>query len=210
MVEHSSPREIFLWNGNPRSALRLSAATIQYCSAESLVISLWASVSSALRKWILKMCCVQKLHIVRKIWGIRFAIPYKPTGLWKLAHPVCAWKRLSSLDLFRYVHLYIGTKCDQYPSVITLECFSVHLKTTWNYTKRKKDVFLSIRIIHVLKKNNFQQYTFSYFILNFSTNPHSWSEINQRARTLPKMSVNNVPCANIKYGQQILISKLNV
>lgn len=100
MVEHSSPREIFLWNGNPRSALRLSAATIQYCSAESLVISLWASVSSALRKWILKMCCAQKLHIVRKIWGIRFAIPYKPTGQCAPENVSPAW---TYLDMSIYI-----------------------------------------------------------------------------------------------------------
>lgn len=105
MVEHSSPWTVRYSSGlgNPRSA-----ATVQHRRAGSLVIAPWASVSSALRKRIWKTRCAQKLHIARKIWGIRFAIPRKPAGVWKPAQPVCAWKRLSSLDIFRYVHLYIG------------------------------------------------------------------------------------------------------
>lgn len=147
MVEHSSPWTVRYSSGfgNPRSALvsrLLPFSTVR-------LKALWSVCGHRCRRhsgsgfW--KMCCAQKLHIVRKIWGIRFAIPSKPTGLWKLAHPVCAWKRLSSLDIFRYVHLYIDTL-----NVISIRlwlilrcrfyCLKIYIK--WH----KKG------IIHILKK----------------------------------------------------------
>lgn len=53
----------------PLLRTRLSAATIQCCSGKSPVISLWASVSSALRKRIQKLCCAHLLHFLRKFCG---------------------------------------------------------------------------------------------------------------------------------------------
>lgn len=153
MVEHSSPWTVRYSSGfgNPRSALvsrLLPFSTVR-------LKALWSVCGHRCRRhsgsgfW--KMCCAQKLHIVRKIWGIRFAIPSKPTGLWKLAHPVCAWKRLSSLDIFRYVHLYIDTL-----NVISIRlwlilrcrfyCLKIYIK--WH----KKG------IIHILLKR--QNYTY--------------------------------------------------
>lgn len=102
--------------GNPRSAL--VSRLIQYCSAESLVISLWASVSSALRKWILKMCCAQKLHIVRKFWGIRHAIPNKTLRDCVSVHTQDSGvHRRSSLQpghIQMCPSIYRYTKCKQY------------------------------------------------------------------------------------------------
>lgn len=61
--------------------------------------------------------------------------------------PVCVGDRLSNLDIFRYVHLYIGTLNAISLSLILKNRFGCLLKMTGNDTSKTKYVFIAIRII---------------------------------------------------------------
>lgn len=117
------------------------------------------------------MCCAQKLHTVRERSLVCKSVQTYGTV------EACARKRLSGVDLFRYVHLYIGT--------LNVNVKMQILVLIKNYVgkRTKKSYPLDVDIL----KNNFQQYTYSSFFLNYSTSPHSWSERSQRAKVTYKI-----------------------
>lgn len=196
MVEHSSPWTV----RNPLDLATLAPHSSLVSFSTVRLKALWSVCGHRCRRhsgsgfWKCVAHRSSTLCVSSGVSDMQFRIkPYGTVQACTPRTPVCAGDRLSNLDIFRCVRLYIGTLNAISLSLILRNPFGCLLKMTENYTSKTKYVFLAIRIIDVFLKTIQFKHCSSYFILNYSTTPYSWAGINQRTRILPKMSVNYVP-----------------